>query len=210
MSQENKSGFAGCGGGCACAAKQAARPEEKLQSGKTSQSDVFSSVALASELLCPGDDYVDNIRSLWSSLAPCDQVFASGAKQWSQVNEMLDRWFVSGLANVSAAQARFDQAFPLQPADKNTDAEVMKSLRGKVDTLSELLFRIAPLYARENYFVSRGKGAEAEACVRERLELIENHLLPNLNFTAAEESQLRDDWFRVALNWTRAVASELK
>ena|GEM_PF-5673809 len=206
MSEDIKSEFSGCGGGCACAANRAANRVTSPSAGQSTAigagfrqahpTDVFSSVALASELLAqPEDDYVDNIRSLWSSLAPDNRIFAAGSKQWPPVNQMIEEWFVSGEATVEAARMRYD-------------SHINQAVAGKIAEISNLLFTLAPMLARENYFASRGQRDEAQECARERSELVKNQLLPLLNFTADEESQIQDDWFRLALNWTREVASQ--
>ena len=114
------------------------------------EADFFSSVALASELLCePGDEYVNNVRSLWSSLAPGNQVFAAGIDSWEPVDRMLDGWFTSKDTSLEFAHFRHVRAF--SDTASGAPSDELAKLRGKVEAISELLYNIAPLYARESF-----------------------------------------------------------
>ena len=190
---DNTEEFVGCGGDCACAAKRA-----KGNCGAV-QADFFSSVALASEILSePSDEFVDNVRSLWSSLAPGNRVFAGGVKNWTPVDRMLNDWFCSSEVTIEFARSRYGDVF-----------DGANELRGKLESISDLLYKIAPLYARENYLNSRGDKAGVAACINERTELIKSKLIPSLVLSPMEESILCETWYRPAVEWTRSLAFDL-
>jgi len=197
--------FSGCGGGCACAAKRASgacSSEEKMI-------DYFSSIALASELLCePSDDFIDNVRSLWSSLTPGNQTYAAGAHAWDPVNAMLHSWFTSDQLNLDFARGRFEKAFSESSKDKNSPAETLTRLRQQTETISELLYNLAPLFARESFYTARGDTTNADACARERATLINNQLLPCLTFSESDSHLIKNDpWISAALTWAKEVAT---